>query len=150
MTNISTAPVQADLRAWAKGMTTVEAAAELLIRGMDGRFAEPGNPWIKYETDGGGSQDRRYWVDLDAIDGHLGSLSGGEQAFLQVVASPGSDNVQVNLSDAITRLDRPTRDLVHAAIEHAAAGTSASVDIAYDEEGEPRFVKVASLYPWPA
>ncbi|WP_197676442.1 hypothetical protein [Nakamurella panacisegetis] len=39
--NTSTVEVQDDLRAWAKGMHTFEAATELLIRGMGGRFALP-------------------------------------------------------------------------------------------------------------
>lgn len=35
-----------DLRRWAKGTYTTEAATELLLRAFNGRFAEPGNPWI--------------------------------------------------------------------------------------------------------
>ncbi len=49
------------LRAWAKGMYTTEAAAELLIRGFGGRFAQTAYPWI-HQGEGGG-----YWIDLAAI-----------------------------------------------------------------------------------
>ena len=62
----------ADLRAWAHGMYTTEAAVELLIRGFDGRFAAAGNPWIEPNGHGG------YWVNLNAIPGNIGALSSGD------------------------------------------------------------------------
>ena len=50
----------AQLRAWAKGIHGLEAATELLIRGFDGRFADPGCPWV-HPTESG------HWVDFDSI-----------------------------------------------------------------------------------
>ncbi len=64
----------ADLRAWANGMHTTEAAAELLIRGFHGRFAAAGNPWIQPNDHGG------HWIDLEVIPDHIGALSSGERA----------------------------------------------------------------------
>jgi hypothetical protein len=146
----STVEVEDDLRAWAKGMYTLEAAVELLIRGMEGRFARPGNPWIKHETGVRGSLTPRYWADLDVIGDHIGALSSGEQAFLKVVASLGSDDVDVNLSDAISRLDRPTLDLVLAGLAHAA-GSHQHSGLVYDDAGAVTgFEQLGSLYPWPA
>jgi hypothetical protein len=47
----SAAPDEA-LRAWAKGRYSTEAATELLIRALGGRFAQPPWPWIHEESDG--------------------------------------------------------------------------------------------------
>jgi len=43
-----------DLRAWARGMYTTEAATELLLRAFGGKFAAPGNPWIHTSTEAEG------------------------------------------------------------------------------------------------
>lgn len=34
------------LRPWAKGLDPLVAAVEVLVRAFDGRFANPGSPWI--------------------------------------------------------------------------------------------------------
>ena len=146
--NARTADVQDDLRAWAKGMYPSEAAVELLIRGMGGRFAHPSNPWIKNETGVLGSLTPRYWADLQEIGEHLGALSSGERAFLMIVASLGSDDVEVNLSDTISRLDRPTLNLVLAGLAHAA-GTHQHSGMVYDDTGAVTgFEQLGSLHPW--
>ncbi len=131
------------LRAWAKGMYTTEAAAELLIRGFGGRFAQPGYPWIRPGEDGG------YWIDLAAIPDNIGAYSGGERRFLLIVASIGSSEVQVNLSDALASLGREQLDLVLAAIAHAA-GSHQHSEVIYDPDGRPAsFGQLDTLYPWP-
>lgn len=150
VSNISTTDIQDDLRAWARGLTTLEAATELLIRGIGGRFAQPGNPWIKHETGVLGSAAPRYWVDLDVIADHTDKLSGGERAFLQLVAPLGSGDVEINLSDTISRLDRPTLELVLAVIAHAA-GSHQQTGLVYDDaRAVTGFEQLGSLYPWPA
>ena len=128
------------LRAWAKGMYTTEAATELLIRAFDGRFAEPGNAWIQPTQTG-------YWVDFTGISGHIGALSGGEQRLLRIAASIGSSDVQVNLSDGITGLDRKTLHLVLAAIAHAG-GSHEQTDVIVDVNGYASVIRESSLYPW--
>lgn len=59
------------LRQWARGQYTTEAATELLIRAGNGAFASIGRPWIKPAEHG-------YWIDFVAITEHLGALSSGE------------------------------------------------------------------------
>lgn len=63
--------VAEQLRAWAAGMYHTEAAVELLIRGMGGRFARPENRWIIKEAGTRGSLEPRYWVDFEAIPDHI-------------------------------------------------------------------------------
>ena len=59
------------LRQWARGMYTTEAATELLIRARNGTFAAIDRPWIK-------PADHAHWIDFPAITEHLDGLSGGE------------------------------------------------------------------------
>ena len=115
-------PAADNLRAWAKGIYTSEAACELLIRAFGGRFANPGHPWVAPGDPGA------VWVDFAAItDTNIAALSGGEQRVLRVVASLGG-GVSVDLNDAVTGLDQVTSELVLAAIAHASGWR---------------------LYPWP-
>jgi len=137
-----------ELRDWARGMYPLEAAVELLVRGMRGRFALPGNPWIKRETGVRGSPEPRYWADLADIEDHIGALSSGERSFLLIVASIGADT-PVGLGAAISLLDRAALELVLAGLAHAA-GSHQHSEIIYNEAGQPtRFGRLDSLYPWP-
>ena len=88
------------LRAWARGVYSTEAATELLIRAFNGQFAEPGWPWIHSTT-------REQWIDFSTIPGQIAGLSGGEQRFLRIAAAIGSTDATVNLSDCLTGTDRP-------------------------------------------
>ncbi|WP_197676443.1 hypothetical protein [Nakamurella panacisegetis] len=77
-------------------------------------------------------------------------MSSGERTFLMIVASLGSDAVDVNLSDTIIRLDRPTLELVLAGIAHAA-GSHQHSGLVHDDAGAATgFEQLSSLYPWPA
>ena len=85
------------LRQWARGMYTTEAATELLIRARNGTFASIDRPWIK-------PGDHGYWIDFPAITEHLDALSGGEQRLLRIAASIGSDEATpVRLGDVAER-----------------------------------------------
>lgn len=57
-----------DLRACAKGIYTIEAAVELLIRFQGGRFASPGDPWIVApREERRGNMQSRHWLDVDQL-----------------------------------------------------------------------------------
>jgi hypothetical protein len=145
-----TTDVPAALRAWAKGVYPIEAGVELLVRGFDGRFAEPGNPWIQHEDAAG-----RWWVNFPLIVDRIGVLSGGERRYLLIAASLGAPNhsVHVDLGDVVGGMDRELTSLVLAAISHAA-GTHdhrtgrVPVGVA---GGSFQFMDVTAgaLYPWP-
>lgn len=129
-----------DLRAWAKGSLPMEAATELLLRAFSGRFAQPWQPWVKTE-------DGRPWIDFGSIPDEIGGLSSGEQRLLMIAASLGGHDVRISLSDEMS-LDRDLRELVQAAMAHAAGSHQGSVIV--ERDGVPvGFKRVGTLYPWP-
>lgn len=109
---ILTPNVHDQLRSWAAGIYTTEAATDLLINARGGTFASPSQCWIRSSHDG-------FWIDFASIPDHLGAMSGGEQRLLRIAASLGCREVLVNLADNITGLDRTTHRLVLAAISRA-------------------------------
>jgi hypothetical protein len=130
------------LRSWAKGIYTVEAATELLIRAFGGRFARPGEPWI-------GMGSRWPYVDFEAIEENLEGLSGGERRFLLLVASLGDGGALVDLGDLIPGLDRDLLDLVLAAIAHAG-GSHEHSGFTFNDDGTPQSIeRLDRLYDWP-
>lgn len=133
--------VHDQLRAWAKGMYTVEAATELLIRAFGGRFAEPGNPWIQPTNHG-------YWIDFAGIGDRIGALSGGEQRLLRIAGSIGSTEAMVNLSDDLSGLDRATLRLVLAAVAHAAGSHEHSDMVVDHDKGTYVLARESSLFSW--
>lgn len=106
-----TAPIDDDLRAWARGNYCIEAGTELLIRAFAGRFRQLGYPWIHV--------DPRPWIDFNAItEANTGVYSGGERRLLAIAASLGG-NRTVTLSEVLSGLDAATLGLVLGAVAHA-------------------------------
>lgn len=138
-----------DLRAWARGMYTTEAATELLLKAFGGKFAAPGNPWVHTSTEPEGPNQVRAWIDFAAIPEEVGPLSGGERRFLMLAASLAED-VPVVLGDLVSGLDRDNLDLVLAAIAHAG-GSHQHSDIRFNDDGSMSLRKgyLDSLHPWP-
>lgn len=138
-----------DLRAWAKGMYTIEAATELLIRGFGGKFAAPGNPWVYTSSEPQGTGQVSAWIDFEAIPEEAGVLSGGERRFLLLAASLAED-VPVVLGDLVPGLDRSNLELVLAAIAHAG-GSHQHSNIKSSDDGSMVLGKgyLDSLHPWP-
>lgn len=132
-----------DLRAWSKGSYTAEAATELLIRGFDGRFAAPGNPWIHLSGSSG-----KYWIRFGAIPEHVDVLSGGEGRFLRLVASIAAVEVSVDLGEVLPGLDRQLLELVLAAVAHAGGSHEHSGFIT-NTDGSQTIERLSTLYPWP-
>lgn len=130
----------AQLRAWAQGIHGLEAATELLIRGFNGRFADPGCPWVHPTASG-------HWIDFDAIPAQTSALSGGEQRFLQIAAALSDGDTTVNLGRALTGLDRQHVHLVLAAVAHTA-GTHQQQEIKVRPDGTLGFTRPGSMYRW--
>ncbi len=129
----------AQLRAWANGVHALEAATELLIRGFNGRFADPGCPWVHPRTSG-------RWIDFDAIPAQTGALSGGEQRFLQIAAALSDGQVTVNLGRALAGLDREHVHLVLAGAH--ASGTQQHQELMLGPDGTARLFRPGILYRW--
>ena len=71
--------ITAELRNWARGCYSTEAAVELLIRARGGRFVEPGQPWLR--TDDRGIT----WLDAQLIERYSHAVSSGERHILALV-----------------------------------------------------------------
>lgn len=103
------------LRRWAKGLYPLEAGVELLIHAFDGRFGNPGQPWVQQGDDPGW-----WWIDADQmIEDNFGALSGGEVRLLRIAASLLGGR-PVDLSRNLAGLDREHAELVLSALAHAS------------------------------
>lgn len=71
--------IAAELRHWARGCHSTEAAVELLIRSRGGRFLEPGQPWLR--TDDRGIT----WLDAHVIERYSHAVSSEERHILALV-----------------------------------------------------------------
>jgi hypothetical protein len=71
--------VAAELRNWARGCHSTEAALELLIRARGGRFVDPSQPWL--HTDDRGI----VWLDAQVIRQYSHAVSSGERNILALV-----------------------------------------------------------------
>lgn len=129
------------LRAWAKGLYPTEAAAELLIRALNGRLLN--GSWI-HATD-----RAMYWFDTEQVDDG-GYLSGGEQRVLRIAASLADPQYRISLSDELPGLDRETVQLVLAAVAHAN-GSHEHADIVIDRAAGVAYNRgrLPSAHPWP-
>lgn len=101
------------LQDWSSGDPAREAATDLLIHEFDGRFADAGRPWVKRSSDGPR-------VDFAAIPASIGRFSSGEQAFLRLVASLGSPDVDTNLYRDLAGLDRGLQRAFADAVRQAS------------------------------
>ncbi len=129
----------AALREWARGMTALSAATELVIRAG---FAQKSRPWIHYDED-----TRRPWIDFDQIPDLCGAMSGGEQRPLRIAASL-SGTTPIVLGDEIVGLDHRWTELMRIAIAHAAGFTEPTTDVVFEGD-TPTRITVPPLAVWP-
>jgi len=101
-----------DLRAWARGLRPLEAAVELIATACGGVLLA--GPWTRSDEHG------RIYFDVEVAAAEGGYLSGGERRVLKIAMSLASDQNPVDLSDAVTGLDREGTQAVLAAIAHAS------------------------------
>lgn len=123
-------------------MYALEAAVELLLRAFDGRFAQPGNPWIVHDT-----PKDSYWLDSHQIKAHTGALASGERRILAVVEALAGEQPLPDLA-GVAGLDRHHQALLLAAIAHAG-GSHEHADWRRGDDGYATVVQLGSLYPWP-
>lgn len=130
------------LRTWARGSYPLEAGTEILVRFAGGRFAQPGQPWIK-----NGEHTGAPYIDFACLPELSGELSGGERRVLMTAASIAG-NVPVVLGDVLPGMDREGVDLVLAAIAHAA-GSHEHSGIIQRDDGTATIQSLPTLYEWP-
>lgn len=114
--------VAAGLRLWAAGVHADEAAltgaaVELVVRACGGEFTDPGWPWIREgsESDPLGL----VWLDPAAMSVWKGGQA--EHAVMDFIEALAGGRPVRWLPDLLRVLDRPTRRLVLAAFDYAAA-----------------------------
>ncbi len=102
------------LRRWASGLYPLEAGVDLLIRVCQGRFANPGQPWVER------GDDPNWWsIDVEQMnEDNYNALSGGEIRLLRIAASL-LGGPPVDLSRNLAGLDPEHIQLVLAAVAHA-------------------------------
>jgi ABC-type molybdenum transport system ATPase subunit/photorepair protein PhrA len=140
MTTETQSELEQELRDWARGMTTLMAATEMLIRGG---YAGEGRRWIRFDE-----ENKRHWIDFASIPELVGALSGGERRFLRLVASLAADEPIV-LGDEVAGLDHKHADLLLAGIAQAAGFTEPTSTLVFVGD-EPKRATAPALYQWPS
>jgi hypothetical protein len=122
--------IVAELRDWARGCHTTEAAVELLIRAHDGRFVEPGQPWLR--TDDRGIT----WLDAEVIARYSDAISSGEHHILALVEALAIGKPLEDVGGLMASLDPYHLDLVLAVLRHAGCGKGSTRNSSKDAAGE--------------
>jgi hypothetical protein len=127
--------IAAELRNWARGCHSTEAAVELLIRARGGRFLEPGQPWLR--TDDRGIT----WLDAHVIKRYSHAVSSGARHILALVEALAVGKPLEDAGGLMASLDPYHLDLVLASMRHICRGNAAwpRVDgIGVDHEDDRR------------
>jgi hypothetical protein len=122
--------IAAELRDWARGCQSTEAAVELLIRARGGRFVEPGQPWLR--TDDRGIT----WLDAEVIARYSDAVSSGERHILALVEALALGKPLEDVGGLMASLDPHHLGLVLAVLRHAGCGSGSTPKSAKDAEGE--------------
>jgi hypothetical protein len=110
----------AELRHWARGCHSTEAAVELLIRARGGRFVEPGQPWMR--TDDRGINR----LDAQVIGQCSRAVSSGERHILALVEALALGTPLEDVGGLMANLDPFHLALVLAVLRHAACGSGST------------------------
>jgi hypothetical protein len=109
--------IAAELRNWARGCHSTEAAAELLIRARGGRFLEPGQPWLRTDDRG------IIWLDAEVIARYADAVSSGERHILALVEALALGKPLEDVGALMASLDPYHLGLVLAVLRHAGCGS---------------------------
>jgi hypothetical protein len=122
--------IAAELRDWARGCYSTEAAVELLIRARGGRFVEPGQPWLR--TDDRGIT----WLDAEVIRRYSRAVSSGERHILALVEALALGKPLEDVAGLMASLDPYHLGLVLAVLRHAACGSGSTRNSSEDSPGK--------------
>ena len=122
--------IAAELRDWARGCYSTEAAVELLIRACDGRFVEPGQPWLRTDDRG------IIWLDAEVIRRYSRAVSSGERHILALVEALALGKPLEDVAGLMASLDPYHLGLVLAVLRHAACGSGSTRNSSEDSPGK--------------
>ena len=112
--------IAAELRDWAGGCHSTEAAVELLIRACGGRFVEPGQPWLR-------TNDRGIIrLDAQGIGQYSHAVSSGERHILALVEALALGAPLEDVGGLMASLDPYHLGLVLAVLRHAGCGSGST------------------------
>jgi hypothetical protein len=121
--------IAAELRNWARGCHSTEAAVELLIRARGGRFVEPGQPWLRTEDRG------ITWLDPEVIGQYSDAVSSGERHILALVEALALGKPLEDVGGLMASLDSDHLGLVLAVLRHAGCGSGSAGNSSEDAAG---------------
>jgi hypothetical protein len=122
--------IASELRNWARGCNSIEAAVELLIKACGGRFVEPGQPWL--QTDNRGIT----WLDAQTIALYSHAVSSGERHILALVEALALGKPLEDVGGLMASLEPSHLDLVLAVLRHAGCGSGPIRNSSRDFAGE--------------
>src|SRR4029450_9193507 len=118
-TSAADAGIATELRNWARGCHSTEAAVELLIRARSGRFMDPGLPWLRTDDRGITS------LDAQVIARYSHAASSGERHILALVEALALGRPLEDVGGLMASRDPYHLDLVLASLRHACCGSAA-------------------------
>jgi hypothetical protein len=122
--------IPAELRTWARGSKSTEAAVELLIRARGGEFVDPGQPWLR--TDDRGIT----WLDAQAIEQYSHAVSFGDRHILALIEALALGKPLEDVGGLMAGLDPYHLDLVLAVLRHAGCGSGSTCPPKEDSAGD--------------
>jgi hypothetical protein len=109
--------IATELRNWARGRHSAEAAVELLIRARRGRFVDPSQPWLRTDDRG------IVWLDAQVISRYSHAVSSGERHILALVEALATGEPLGDIGGLMASLDPYHLDLVLAVLRHVCCGS---------------------------
>ena len=119
-TSAANSGIAAELRTWARGCHSTEAAVELLIRACGERFVEPGQPWLR-------SNDRGItWHEPQVIGRYSDAVSSGERHILALVEALALGKPLEDVGGLLASVDPCHLGLVLGVLRHAGCGSAST------------------------
>jgi hypothetical protein len=109
--------IASEVRNWARGCHSTEAAVELLIRACGGRFVDPSQPWLCTDDRG------IVWLDAQVIGQYSHAVSSGQRHILALVEALALDGPLEDVGGLMASLDPYHLGLVLAVLRHAGSGS---------------------------
>jgi hypothetical protein len=122
--------IAAELRDWARGCHTTEAAVELLIKARGGSFVESGQPWLR--TDDRGIT----WLDAQLLGRYSDAVTAGDRHILALVEALAVGKPLEDVGGLMASLDPYHLGLVLAVLRHAGCGSESARNFPEDSAGE--------------
>src|SRR5512133_3335425 len=130
MTSEANGGISAELRTWARGCHSTEAADGMLILACGGRLAEASQQWLR--TDDRGIT----WLDPEVVGRYSDAVSSGDRRILALVEALALGRPLEDVGGLMASLDPYHLGLVLAVLRHAGCGSGSARNSSDDSAGE--------------